>query len=159
MVQQAPSAPLWYGLRYLKQSSGLISTLINTAHPSCRAILTAVQAGVPVVSLQCPFSIADRSHMPSLEMAREYNIKVCMNSREQAGCFLYDGIHARKSANTRAFAWQIFARIGLVGGLISKKHVLLNDGIHALRTQAHMLLLGRSLHVMASWVAWSVRST
>eukprot|EP00200_Dunaliella_tertiolecta_P005346 CAMPEP_0202357714 /NCGR_PEP_ID=MMETSP1126-20121109/11636_1 /ASSEMBLY_ACC=CAM_ASM_000457 /TAXON_ID=3047 /ORGANISM="Dunaliella tertiolecta, Strain CCMP1320" /LENGTH=540 /DNA_ID=CAMNT_0048950661 /DNA_START=137 /DNA_END=1759 /DNA_ORIENTATION=+ len=41
-----------------------------------RAILSAIQAGVPVVSLQCPFSIADRSHMASLEMAREYNIKV-----------------------------------------------------------------------------------
>ncbi|GFH06605.1 aldo_ket_red domain-containing protein, partial [Haematococcus lacustris] len=41
-----------------------------------RAVISAIQAGVPVVSLSIPFTLADRSHQASLEVAREYNIKV-----------------------------------------------------------------------------------
>lgn len=41
-----------------------------------RAIISAIQAGVPVVSVQIPFSIADRSHAATLAVCREYNLKV-----------------------------------------------------------------------------------
>jgi len=57
-----------------------------------RGVLAAVQAGVPVATLSIPLSLADRTHMAALEMAREYNVKV-------------------------------FARGGLMGGLVSEKYV------------------------------------
>lgn len=41
-----------------------------------RAIIEAVQAGVPVVSLSVPYSIADRTHAAALDTAREYSLKV-----------------------------------------------------------------------------------
>lgn len=41
-----------------------------------RAVLQAVQAGVPVASLQLPLSLADRTHYAALELAKEYGIKV-----------------------------------------------------------------------------------
>ncbi len=41
-----------------------------------RAIIQAVQAGVPVVSLSIPYSVADRRFTEALNTAREYNIKV-----------------------------------------------------------------------------------
>jgi aryl-alcohol dehydrogenase-like predicted oxidoreductase len=42
-----------------------------------RGVLSAVQAGVPVVAVQIPFSIVDRSYGATLAMCREYDIKVC----------------------------------------------------------------------------------
>jgi len=41
-----------------------------------RAIVTAIQAGVPVTAVSIPFSVADRSHAKALQVCREYNIKV-----------------------------------------------------------------------------------
>jgi hypothetical protein len=41
-----------------------------------RAIIQAVQAGVPVASLSVPYSVADRRYAESLTTAAEYNIKV-----------------------------------------------------------------------------------
>ncbi len=41
-----------------------------------RAVLSAIQAGVPVVAVQIPLSIADRSYGATLAMCREYNVKV-----------------------------------------------------------------------------------
>ncbi|GAX80302.1 hypothetical protein CEUSTIGMA_g7740.t1 [Chlamydomonas eustigma] len=41
-----------------------------------RSVLSAIQAGVPVVAVQIPFSIVDRSYGATLAMCREYNIKV-----------------------------------------------------------------------------------
>lgn len=57
-----------------------------------RAIIKAIQAGVPVVSLSIPYALSDRNYTEALNTAREYNIKV-------------------------------FARDGLMGGLISEKYV------------------------------------
>ena len=41
-----------------------------------RAIISAIQSGVPVVAVQIPFSITDRSYAATLAVCREYNIKV-----------------------------------------------------------------------------------
>lgn len=41
-----------------------------------RALLQAIQAGVPVVSVQVPFSIADRSYASTIAVCREYGIKI-----------------------------------------------------------------------------------
>jgi aryl-alcohol dehydrogenase-like predicted oxidoreductase len=41
-----------------------------------RAVISAIQAGVPVVSVQIPFSIADRSYAATLAVCREYKLKV-----------------------------------------------------------------------------------
>lgn len=41
-----------------------------------RAILSAIQAGVPIVAAQMPFSIADRSYGKALSLCLEYGIKV-----------------------------------------------------------------------------------
>ena len=54
--------------------------------------MDAIQAGVPIVSLQVPFSLTNRSYQKTLETAKEYNIKV-------------------------------FARDGLMGGLLSEKYI------------------------------------
>lgn len=43
-----------------------------------RAVLSAIQSGVPVTSVQIPFSIADRSYADTLAVARQYNLKVCV---------------------------------------------------------------------------------
>jgi hypothetical protein len=55
----------------LSESCGMVSLCLPH-----RAIISAIQAGVPVVSLSIPFSLADRSYQESLEVAKEYNIKV-----------------------------------------------------------------------------------
>ena len=41
-----------------------------------RAVIQAIQAGVPVTAVQIPFSLADRSYAATLAVCREYNIKV-----------------------------------------------------------------------------------
>lgn len=41
-----------------------------------KAILSAIQSGVPIVSVQIPFSVADRSRGKVLTMCRQYEIKL-----------------------------------------------------------------------------------
>lgn len=41
-----------------------------------RAIVSAIQAGVPVVAVQIPFSLSDRSFAETLAVCRQYNLKV-----------------------------------------------------------------------------------
>lgn len=57
-----------------------------------RALVSAIQAGVPVVAVSIPFSLADRSYGKTLQLARQYNLKV-------------------------------FARSGLLCGLVSEKYL------------------------------------
>lgn len=44
------------------------------------ALLAILQAGVPVVSVQLPHSLSERGHSRTLELAKEYGIKVGGNS-------------------------------------------------------------------------------
>ena len=115
---------------------------------SCRAILSAIQAGVPVVSLQVPFSMANRSHLDALEMAREYNIKVGLlwvpllsyytvawpAAQDLQPTIFRTGsqcVGAAHSPFLMLSRWpgcagcgvQVFARDGLMGGLVGEKYL------------------------------------
>lgn len=41
-----------------------------------RALLQAIQAGVPIISVQVPFSLADRRHASTIAICRKYGIKI-----------------------------------------------------------------------------------
>ena len=41
-----------------------------------RSIMAAIQAGVPVIAVQIPFGVANRSYAATLAVCRQYNIKV-----------------------------------------------------------------------------------
>ena len=41
-----------------------------------RSVITAIQAGVPIVAVQIPLSLTDRSYGETLAVCRQYNIKV-----------------------------------------------------------------------------------